>query len=162
MVMLSTTLASGLENMIPTDQETVVLNRFSSAWETYFYGASVAGIPVNPNSLAAATTALKAAMVGISVQNAGAIKIQTGIVAFWGIIATAAPTVWTTVPPCTGAIPPTTLTTIAASLTSVFAANTSSKLELSAACAAIATAIHSKNLGGICTIPIPGAPTPIL
>ena len=37
MVMVSTTLASELENMTPESDENVVIDRFAFAWETYFY-----------------------------------------------------------------------------------------------------------------------------
>ncbi len=161
MVMISNTLASGLESMTPTTDESLAIDRFSSAWETYFYDAVVGAIPVNPGTLASATSAMKTAMIGMSAPNAGATAIQNGIIAFWGIVASSAASIWTTVPPCTGATPPPTLGTIAAALVGTFSANTSAKLGLSDACFAIAAAIHPLNLGGICVIPTPGSPTPI-
>jgi hypothetical protein len=161
MVMISDTLAGELENMVPTEVENEAIDRFAAAWETYFYDAVVGAIPANPGTLSAATSAMKSTMVGMSTQDAGATAIQTGITAFWGIVAASAPSIWTTVPPCTGATPPPVLSTIAAALTGVFSANTAGELGLSDACAAIAAAIHPLNLGGICVIPTPGAPTPI-
>lgn len=161
MVMLPATLASEMESMEPTDQETEAIDRFAAAWETYFYDAAVGAIPANPGTLAAATTAMKGAMTGMSAQDAGDDAIQAGIIAFWGVVATAAPTIWTTVPPCTGATPPPNLATTSATLVGIFAANTSGELDLAAACNAIAGAIHPLNLGGICAIPPPGAATPI-
>lgn len=161
MVMLSTSLASELENMTPTDQESEAIDRFASAWETYFYDSVVGAIPANPGTLAAATNAMKAAMVGLGTQDNGAAAIQAGITAFWGIVATSAAAIWTTAPPCTGATPPPNLATISSSLASVFSSNTSAELGLSDACNAIAASLHSSNLGGICVIPVPGAPTPI-
>lgn len=162
MVMVSTTLASELENMTPESDENVVIDRFTSAWETYFYDASVGGIPANGSSLASATSAMKTAMIGMTQPNAGATSIQNGIIAFWGIVASAAASIWTTAPPCTGATPPPTLSTISATLEGVFASNVASKLNLTDACSTIASALHTLNLGGICVIPSPGAPTPIL
>lgn len=159
--MLSTTLASEMENMTPTSQESDVIDRFASAWETYFYESVVGVIPVNSGALASATTAMKAAMIGISNQNFGDDAIQAGIIAFWGIVASSASLIWTTVPPCTGATPPPALSTIASSLATVFTSNTTSKLNLSDSCIAIASAIHSLNLGGVCVIPSPGTSTPI-
>jgi hypothetical protein len=35
-------------------------------------------------------------------------------------------------------------------------------LSLADACSTIASSLHTLNLGGICAIPSPGAPTPIL
>lgn len=160
MAMLSTTLANGLKLMTPTTDENVAINRFASAWENYFYGAAVGGIAATPGTLSAATTALKAAMIGL--KTLGATAIQSGIVAFWGVVATAAPSIWITVPPCTGATPPPTLATIASALTTVFASNKAAQLNLDAAATAIATSLHTKNLGGICVIPTPGVSTPIL
>lgn len=161
MTMLPATLASEMESMEPTDQETDAIDRFAAAWETYFYDAMVGAIPVNPGTLAAATTAMKGAMTGMSGQDAGDDAIQAGIIAFWGVVAGSAATIWTTVPPCTGATPPPNLATIAATLVGVFTGNTSGELDLAAACNAIAAAIHPLNLGGICAIPPPGAATPI-
>jgi hypothetical protein len=153
--MVSTTLASELENMTPESDENVVIDRFASAWETYFYDASVGGIPANGGTLAGATSAMKSAMVGITQPNAGSISIQNGIIAFWGIVASSAP-------PCTGATPPPSLATISSVLDGVFASNVASKLSLADACSAIASSLHTLNLGGICAIPLPGVPTPIL
>lgn len=161
MVMLANTFAEELENMTPTDVESEAIDRFSASWETYFYDAAVGAIPANVGTLASATSAMKAAMVGMSSQDAGATAIQSGIIAFWGIVATSAASIWTTTPPCTGATPPPALGTISASLAGVFSANTAGELELADACSAIATALHPINLGGICAIPTPGAPTPI-
>jgi hypothetical protein len=162
MVMVSTTLASELENMTPESDENVVIDRFASAWETYFYDASVGGIPANGGTLAGATSAMKSAMIGITQPNAGSISIQNGIIAFWGVVASSAASIWTTVPPCTGATPPPNLATISSTLDGVFASNVASELSLADACNAIAGALHALNLGGICIIPTPGAPTPIL
>jgi hypothetical protein len=162
MVMVSTTLASELESMTPESNENVVIDRFASAWETYFYDASVGGIPANGGTLAGATSAMKSAMVGITQPNAGSISIQNGIIAFWGVVASSAASIWTTVPPCTGATPPPSLATISSVLDGVFASNVASKLSLADACSAIASSLHTLNLGGICAIPSPGAPTPIL
>ena len=159
--MLTTTLAVELENnMAIVDNESDAINNLSAAWEAYFYDASVGGISVNPGSLAAATSAMKTALVGMASNGANA--IQLGVTAFWSIVATAAPTIWTTVPPCTAAMPPPTLGAIGATLNSVFASNVAGELDKTACMNAIAAALHPLNLGGICTIPSPGAPTPIL
>jgi hypothetical protein len=161
MVMLATTLAAELENnMAIVDNELDAIDNLSSSWEAYFYDASVGGIPANPGSLSAATNAMKGALVGMSYNGSNA--IQLGLIAFWSVIATAAPTIWTTVPPCTAATPPTSLATIGATLDGVFSANVAGKLDKAACMAAIANALHTLNLGGICAIPLPGAPTPIL
>ena len=165
MALLPATLGSELANMTPTMDENVAINNFSAAFETYFNGASVLGIPVTAGSLAGATSALKAGLVGMSVLNAGPAKIQTAITSFWGVVATSAATIWATVPPPTGATPPPGLTGIAAALTTTFSANISGELSLEDSANAVATAIHSTQLGGIALIPPPPTgpgPSPIL
>jgi hypothetical protein len=159
MVMTPTKLADGLKAMTPTTDETIAINRFADAWTNYFYDAAVGAIAANPGTLLAAKNIMKTQLVGV--KSAGAAKILAGITSFWGIVATAAPTIWTTVPPCTGATPPPTLATIAAVLNGVFAANKAAQLNLDAAATAIAAALHTPNLGGICVIPTPGVATPI-
>ena len=163
MVMSAATLATELNNnMIIVDNESDAIDNLSMSWETYFYNASVEGIPVIGGSLASATSAMKTALIGMSVQNAAANAIQAGVIAFWGVVATSAASIWTTTPPCTCATPPTTLGTIAATLSGVFTSNKDGALDKAAATLAIANALHPLNIGGICIIPSPGTPTPIL
>jgi hypothetical protein len=159
MVMTPTKLADGLKAMTPTTNENIAIDRFADAWTNYFYDAVVGAIPVNPGTLTTAKNVMKMQLIGM--KTAGAAKIQNGITLFWSTVATAAPTIWTTVPPCTGATPPPTLATIAATLNGVFAANKAAQLNLDAAAMAIAAALHPLNLGGICVIPTPGVATPI-
>lgn len=163
MALVQNTLATQLQNMVPVDTEAEGINNFAAAFETYFYGASVAGIPVNPTSLAGSTTALKSAMVGAN-SNAS-LAIQNGIIAFWGVVATAFVTIWTTVPPLIAVVPPTGLNGIQAALNTTFASNISGNLSLSAAASAVAATLHPTQLGGIATLGPPppgGTPTPIL
>lgn len=163
MALVQNTLATELQNLVPVGTEAEGINNFAAAFETYFSGAVVSGIPVNPGSLAGATTALKAAMTGAN-SNA-ALAIQNGITAFWGVVVTAFATIWTTVPALILVTQPPNLGTLEASLNTTFASNISSGLEIGPATAAIAGVIHPTQLGGIATLgppPPAGTPVPIL
>jgi len=161
MVLLIGTLGNGLANLKPVMTEIEAINNLATAWENYFSNASVAGVPVIPGTLVSAISAMKAALVGLSVENMASIKIQAGIIAFWGVVAASASTIWVIAPPIISATIPPTLGTIAASLTSVFASNLSSKLGLVEAANAIAGVLHPIQLGGI-AIQTPNIPIPIL
>lgn len=143
------TLASEMEAMVPVETEAEGIDNFATAFETYFYDASVLAVTPTPGSLAGATTAMKSAMVGVSA--AGASAIQAGIVAFWGVVAVSAASIWTLAPPLTLSTPPPGLAGIAAALQPVFVSNTASELDLEDACAAIAAALHPTQLGGTAT-----------
>jgi hypothetical protein len=162
MPLTAATLADGLKTMTPADNEADAIAAFSAAWEAYFAEATVLGIAVNGGSLAGALGALEGALTGMSATGAGAASLQAGITAFWGVVATAAATIWTMVPPVPpplGATPPAGLAGIAAALVPVFASNTSSAADLDTAATNIATAIHATQLGGIALIPPPPPPT---
>jgi len=167
MALVSSVLASGLLAMVPTPVEATAITNFTNAWATYFAGASVTGVPVG--SLAAAKSAMQGALVGMSLANAGAAKIQAGITAFWGVIVTSGPTLWVLTPSViTVVTPPPTLGGIAAALTAVFASNAADPTKtLAQATNAIAIVLHNNGgLGGIATVqppPVaPSVPTPIL
>lgn len=155
--------------MAPTSSEPTAVQNFADAWESYFGGASVAGIPATGGSLSGAKSAMIGAMAGLSAPGGGAAAIQSGITAFWGVVAGAAATIWT-VPPNTtvSATPPPTLGSIAAGLAPVFASNSADPTKtIAQATAAIAAVLHtSGGLGGICILqppgPVPPVPTPIL
>jgi hypothetical protein len=162
MPLTQTTLADGLKALEPADNEGDAIAALSAAWEAYFAEATVLGVAVNGGSLAGALGALEAALVGMSATGAGAAKIQAGIVAFWGVVATAAASIWTMVPPVpppTAATPPAGITGIAAALVPVFASNTSGSVDLDTSADNIAAVIHPLNLGGIAVIPPPPPPT---
>ncbi len=167
MALVQNTLASGLANMAPTSVEATAIQNFADAWDTYFQGASVAGVPCTGGSTSAAKSAMIGAMTGLSVT--GAVAMQAGITAYWGVIAPAAVSVWT-VPPNTtvSATPPPTLGAISAALTPVFASNAADPTKtIAQATAAIAAVLHANGgIGGICILqppgPVPPVPTPIL
>lgn len=168
MALVQATLKSGLEAMSATDSEATSIQRFVDAWDDYWAGASVAGVPANAGTYSAGLSAMQGAMSGMSTSGAGAAKIQAGITAFWGAIAQSPTTIWTTapitlVPPIT---PPPGLSGIAAALTSTFATNTSGSLSLSDSAAAVAAVLHSAGgFGAVVSgsvIPAPPAPIPIM
>ncbi|KKM82804.1 hypothetical protein LCGC14_1315790, partial [marine sediment metagenome] len=91
--------------------------------------------------------------------------IQAGILAFWGVVAGAAASIWLTVPPPLAATPPPGLVGIAVALVPVFLSNVTGELSLADAATAVAAVLHPANLGGIAVILGPPAgpgPQPIL
>jgi hypothetical protein len=155
MALVAATLGSSLANMSPVDNEAQAIQTFVDSWDTYFSLAGVMGIPTNPGSLEGALAAMQASMVGMSNADAGALAIQNGITAFWGIVATASPTIWITTPPNTGATPPPTLSGIAAALQIVFTSNMQGGVSLAQAALNVANVLHTNTLGGICILPVP-------
>ena len=97
------TLASELEVMVPVDTALEGIQNFCDAWTNYFYDAEVLitpteGIPANDNSLSAAKSAMESAMVA-NIATGAFFAIQSGVIAFWGVISTSAGVIWTAVPP---------------------------------------------------------------
>lgn len=155
------TLATELEAMVPSEDESAAISNLANAFHNYFLESSVLGIPATPTPLEAAKTAMEGALTGLS--STSSLAIQTGITAYWGAVTPIAPTVWVTVPPIVSATPPPGLTGISAALDAVFPANTTGELNLADASAAIAAAIHPTQLGGIAVItPPPPTTAPIL
>jgi len=154
--------------MTPVETEAEAIANFVSAWDAYFAGASVNGVPATPGSYAAGLAAMQGAMTGLSAPNGGSVAIQAGITAFWSAIAGLATGIWLTapvvlVPPI---VPPPGLGGISAALTSVFTSNTSGSVDLATAANNVAAALHSS--GGLGALvpgsvpPAPPAPLPIL
>ena len=158
-------LGTELANMAPEEEESNAINNLAGAWEKYFELATVTGVSIVPGSLASALSAMKAVLVGISVDGAGAAKFQAGIQAFWTTVVASSPTIWITAPPLISATPPPSLGTIAAALQPVFDSNKTGKLALPAAANAIAAVLHPIQLGGLAVLgpPPPGGTSmPIL
>lgn len=153
--------------MAPTSSEATAIQNFADAWDTYFRGASVSGVPAVPAALASAKSAMIGAMTGLSVT--GATAIQSGVIAYWGGVASAFAAIWI-IPPnvVVAAIPPPGLSGLASALAPVFASNSADPTKtIAQATAAIAAVLHtSSGLGGIATVqppPVaPPVPTPIL
>jgi hypothetical protein len=164
MALVQATLAAGLANMSPVDNEPEAIDNLVAAWGDYFAGAAVLGIPTTPGSLEGALSAMRSALTGLS-SGEGSTIIQGAIVAFWGIIATSAATIWATVPPPTAATPPPGLGGIGAALAGAFSANVAAEASLVQAANTVAAALHPTQLGGIAALPTPPAgpgPQPIL
>lgn len=163
MALVQATLASGLQAMTPTDTESVAIDAFADAFESYFAGASVLGIPAG--SLAAPKAAMKAAMVGLSAPNGAAAAIAAGVLAFWTTLAPLATTIWagTIGPIIPPAVPPPGLGGIAAAVQAVFTANRAGGASLAAAAASVAAALHPTQLGATVNLgPPPPGGTPLV
>lgn len=152
MTLVKATLATELEAMVPTAFELEARERIAAAWTTYFYDASVAGTPCAPDSLVAAEAAMVAALAGMSVAGQGASKIQAAVDAFWAVVVSSGPSIWsTTIAPYT---PPPTTVGIMVALQVEFASNIAAKNSLEDAVVGIAKVLHDNGgLGGIATIP---------
>jgi cytochrome bd-type quinol oxidase subunit 2 len=162
MPLTSVKLATELIALPLVQTEAEAIQNFATAFENYFYDSTVLAVPAVPGTLAAATIALKAAMVGMS--QAGSAAIQAGITAFWGVVATSGVLIWpTVVPPIVSVAPPPGLGGISAALDGVFPANVSAKADLVTAMTNIANALHPTQLGGIATLTSPpGGTGPVL
>ncbi len=143
MTMAAATLSTQLQG-ISGATEAAAITSWVTAWETYF-SASVSNVtnPFIPN--AGARAAMAAALVGFSTSGNGAAKVQAGIIAWWGAMSAAPGTYYSGVSFVSA---PGGLTSIAADLGPIFTSNKNGSLSASAACGAIATAIHARNLGG--------------
>jgi hypothetical protein len=163
-----TKLKDELAAITPKTTEQDAIDAFALAWSRYFAGAAVAGTSAASGPLDTGIAAMKLAMVGMSASGAGPMKLQLGLVAFWGAIAPLGATMFAltapaaVVPPL---VPPTTLSTLSAALESTFAANAAASLSLADSADALATVLHaSAGLGGFASVlvpPGPAAPAPI-
>ena len=160
-------LVSGLEALVPTDSASDPITRIGAAFDDYFQGASVSGVPVG-GSTAAAKSAMEGAMSGLNAPDGAAAAISAGITAYWGVIAPAAATLWIvpgfTIP--APAVPPPGLAGLTSAVQGAFDASVAAEDDLAAAANTLATAIHGTQSGGIVTlvpvVPGPPVPTPII
>lgn len=154
MPLLPTVLASELKSLELYDNELGAINGWAAAYKKYMEGATSNGVTIVPAALIAPELAMQGALGGLSILSST--SLQTGILAFWGVIIPAI--AW----PTTLAIaPPALLAGLGATLTGIFTSNTTSKLSKDASMDAIANAIHAASLGGTTTWPGP-AVMPIL
>jgi hypothetical protein len=163
MPLVQSLLATGLEAMTATDQESVAAMRFATAFDDYFQGASVLGIPCIPGTTAPAKAAMMADLVGISDPDMAAAKIQAAIQTYWNTVAPLATAVWagTVGPIIPPAIAPPGLGGIESAVQAAFDANTAGGLSLAASAATVAAAIHLTQLGGMVNLgPPPPGGTP--
>lgn len=168
MALSDSTLASGLEALVPVDDEADAIQAIVDAWSAYFAESTVAGIQATPGSFDAGLSAMQSALTGISATGAGSVVLTAGITAFWTAIAGLATSIWITapivlVPPI---VPPVGLAALPAALEAAFAANTSGSASLADSAATVALALHTN--GGLGALvpgsvpPTPPAPLPIL
>lgn len=152
MPLSATALASELDGAIQlATSEAAARNSWASAWTAYFYGAMAGAVPATPGSLVGAEAAMAAGMTGLSVT--GAAAMQSGLTAFWGVVAASFAVVFPTALLVT---PPPGLAAVAAALAVVFASNTASAATREAALLAIAGTLHgTAGLGGTVTLPGP-------
>lgn len=169
MALSSPTLASGLTALLPTTSESDAIGRIVDAWEAYFDQSQLGLVTAVHGSYAAALSAMRSAMAGLSAANAGATKIQAGLIAFWTTVAPLAATVWPQTPPpvtTPPATPPPTLSGVAAALQAQWTVDIAAQASLSTGASNTAAILHTNaGLGGICVITTPPAtavPTPIL
>jgi len=158
MAMSANRLATEMEKIEPTIVEIEAARILAKAFATYFYDAMAGGVPVVPGTLVAAEAAMLGALTGMSVPGAGAVAIQSGITAFWGVVAASAAVVF---PTMISATPPPTLAAIAAAIMGVAPANVSGNLPEKQAMKVVAGVIHLNNLGGTAALLV-GPPVPIL
>lgn len=143
-------LASELAALVETLDELEAAENLSKAWDNYFQGATVAGIPVVPGTTEPARLLMKAALAGMSVPGAGPALYVASLAAYWGGISAAAAVIWVKAPPLVSATPPPGLATLLAALLPVFVANVVGGLSKVDATLAIATVQHpAAGLGGI-------------
>ena len=158
MTMAQATLKNELIAMNLYDTEADAITALTGAWKNYFTDAVTNALSIQSAVLNPAKSAMATAMTGLSIT--GAVAIQAGIIAWWGYLVSVATTAFTG---CTLITPPTTLTGIVSALTPVFVNNIVHSLSEANAYDAIATVLHTNNLGGLATIPPPpGTTYPIL
>jgi hypothetical protein len=156
--------------MLPVQTEPEAISNFVSAWDGYFSGASVNGIPIQRAAYQPALAALRGSLVGMSAPGAGPAKIQSAITAFWSALGPLGPSLWVLAPAVITPplSPPPGLGGIAGALQGVFTSNAQNEHATLASCAqAIASALHSAGgVGGIAIVQppptAPPVPTPIL
>lgn len=167
MALVPSAMAAGLSALAPTMSEGAVIEAISSAWRTYFALSAIGAAPAVAAAFEPGIAAMKGALIGISAPSPGiaAVKIQAGVLAFWGAIVTLPTTIWITapivlIPPI---VPPVGISGIAAALNGIFANNMNT---LPSAANSIAGVLHSS--GGLGALvpgsvpPAPPAPLPII
>lgn len=157
-MLLPTSLRDALLTVVPFNDEAGAIAAWTAAWVQYM-GQAGAGVPVNALALEGApAAAMRAALVGMSTQDAGANIIQAGITAFWGAMA-ASPIAYFAA--ATIITPPPSLGMIAENIRGIFETNTRGNLPQAEALMNLAVALHTSNQGGSATFAAP-PPVPIV
>ena len=166
----SGTLATGLEALTPTDSVATAADRIATAFTDYMAQSSVLGVPAVPAVLSGAPkSAMVGAMGSLNSVGGAAGAIAAGVIAFWAAMLGTEATIWIMVPPTiivpsTLIVPP-GLGGMTSAIQGAFDGNVSGGLELAAAAATVATAIHGVNIGATVQTQVPPSPpvvTPIL
>lgn len=158
MVMVQNTLATELENLVPTDVEAEAAAALTDAYGVFASGAAAGAVPITPAGVNLGKAQMLPALTGMSAPGAGITLIPLAIIAFWvgvaGGLATSFPGALAIVPPPHAALP--------ATFAAMMPANVAAELSLADAAAAIAGIMYADAIvGGIVTLP-PNTPTPIL
>jgi hypothetical protein len=149
MTLSASTLATKLKELPLYDDEGEAISGFTDAFSDYFSDAMSNAIQISALALPAAKTAMETAMIALLSSNA-ANALTLGITAFWGALVPA--TAWTTVTLIT---PPVLLASLETALLVTFNNNKTGKLSKDVSMTAIASTIHTNNLGGLATWPSP-------
>lgn len=150
MAMSAATLATQLENLTPTDNESAAAVVLAEAYRVFALAAVGNGVPILPSGPLAGKTAMIPALAGMSTPGAGASALESGVRAFWLAAATVA-----ACPGSIAVVPPPTVG-LAAALLPVFASNTSTSATLSQAANAVASVMYANAIvGGTVTLPGP-------
>lgn len=154
MALSAATLASQLDTQVSNSiTEPPARTAWALAWTTYFYDATANAIPIPANALDAAKSALETGLTGFSVPGQGALKIQTGLTAFWATLSSTPPAIFTGAATIT---PPTGLATLPVALAPVFVANAMPGITKTQALMNVATVLHgAAGIGGTATFPGP-------
>lgn len=162
MALVATALASGLEALEPTLDVNVAISRISTAFDDYYQGASVMGVPVS-GSTATAKSAMEAAMPALNNENGASIAIAAGVTAYWAALIPLVTSLWTvpgfTVLPGT-LVPPAGLASLQTQIQNAFNAAVMAEDTLSQAATRLANAIHGTQSGGTVTLQAIGGPPP--
>lgn len=156
MAMAQATLAAELQNLTPVITEAEAIANWVDAYGA-FAAEAEAATPILEDGIDLGKDAMATAMVGMSADGQASTKIEAGIQAFWGAVATGLTSSFAgataiTPPPHAG---------LKGALDSTFLANTSGAVSLEDATDAIATVLHGLAIvGGTVTTPGPTV-TPI-
>jgi hypothetical protein len=159
MALDKTNLEAGLEDLVPTLVEAEAVSALSNAYSAYCSTAESSGREIETAALDIAEPIMAAAMVGISVPNAGSQKMTDGFVAFWVSIASNPGLAFLNAT----AITPPPFVGLKAKLDVVFESNTTGSVSLEDAAKNIADKIDEETkIGGTVTFSDLGGPFPII
>jgi len=160
MVMSQATLATELENMVPTDDVLVAAQRLSDAYAIFAADASSNGITIEQSFVGLGKIAMRSALSGMAVPGAAASVIQAAIATFWATAAT--PLSFVSVPPAGAVVPPPNAG-LSALLLVTFPANVAGTLNLQDSSAIVASNMYANAIiGGTVVFPPSPTPSPIL